>query len=99
MDAAYQRNKTILITTFITMAVTSVNPKPRMTERILGYISHNFPKNLAPAESFEIEFALRAKDAGLWGGDIDACTPTQNLVTHYTEIEVLVPEPAGSIGE
>ncbi len=163
MDAAYQRNKTILITAFITMAVTSavwlgvggmgywlmfrdspefelsvdhpetvligevfkvkvtvknggakdmkladldvyddlldgfeilsVNPKPRTSERIIGYFSHDFSETLAPAESFEIEFELRAKDVGYWSGDIDACTPSMNFVTYYTEIEVLDPTP------
>jgi len=166
MDTAYQRNKNILITAFITMAVTSlvwlgiggtaywfmyrdspqfglsvahpetvlvgevftvkvtvkndgsedmklgdldiyeglldgfeivsVDPKPRTVEKIIGYMSHDFSRSLAPAERFEIRFELRAKGAGLWGGDIDACTPSMNLVTHYTEIEVLEPTPAES---
>ena len=37
----------------------------------------------------DIEFQLKAKGVGLWGGDIDACTPTQNFITHHTEIEVV----------
>jgi hypothetical protein len=32
---------------------------------------------------------MRAKEAGLWAGDIDACNIMQNMVTHYTEIEVV----------
>ena len=73
--------------------ILSVNPKPRTSERIIGYFSHDFSETLAPAESFEIEFELRAKDVGYWSGDIDACTPTMNFVTYYTEIEVLDPTP------
>ena len=69
--------------------VVAVNPRPRTTEKIMGFISHDYSRSLAPAEKFEIEFELRAKEVGRWGGDIDACTPTQNFVTHYAEIEVL----------
>ena len=73
--------------------ILSVNPKPRTSERIIDYFSHDFSETLAPAESFEIEFELRAKDVGYWSGDIDACTPSMNFVTYYTEIEVLDPTP------
>ena len=71
--------------------LVSAHPAPRSVEKIIGYASYNFGHNLPPGETFMIELSLKAKDVGLWGGDIDACTPTQNLVTHYTEIEVVAP--------
>lgn len=71
--------------------VVAVKPKPRTKERIFGIVTYGFSHNLKPAESFEIELELRAKNTGNWGGDIDACTPSMNLVTHYTEIEVVTP--------
>lgn len=71
--------------------VVAVKPKPRTTERIFGMVTYGFSRNLKPAESFDIELELRAKESGIWGGDIDACTPSMNLVTHYTEIEVVEP--------
>ncbi|QTN31158.1 hypothetical protein HZ994_02060 [Akkermansiaceae bacterium] len=76
--------------------IVSVTPKPRSTSKVFGILTHEFSQSLAPAQSFGIEFELRAKDVGLWGGDIDACTPLQSFVTHYTEIEVLDAPPVES---
>ena len=77
--------------------VVSVTPKPRSTSSVFGIRTHVFSRNLVPAESFDIEFELRGKNTGLWGGDIDACTPLQNFVTHYAEIEVMVQPPPGKV--
>lgn len=71
--------------------VVSLVPSPRSRERIMGFATYGFNQVLKPGDVFTLEVALRAKEVGLWGGDIDACTPTQNLVTHYTEIEVIDP--------
>lgn len=71
--------------------ILSVNPRPRSTSKMFGFLTHEFARKLAPAETFDIVFEMKAQDSGVWGGDIDACTPTQNFVTHYTEIEVLEP--------
>jgi hypothetical protein len=30
-----------------------------------------------------------AKEVGFWSGDVDACNTVQNMVTYYTEIEVV----------
>lgn len=69
--------------------VVSIDPIPGSKEKLLGYASYNFYRNLKPSETFEVELELKAKEVGLWGGDIDACTVTQNFVTHYTKIEVV----------
>ncbi len=78
--------------------VVAVNPKPKTKERIFGIVTYGFSRTLKPAESFGIELELRAKEAGLWTGGVDACTPTQNYVSEYAEIEVVdapaVPEIA-----
>ena len=42
---------------------------------------------------------LRAKEPGLWTGGIDACTPTQNYVSQYAEIEVVDAPVAPEIAE
>ena len=76
--------------------IVSVTPKPRSTSKVFDILTHEFSQSLSPAETFDIEFQLRATDAGLWGGDIDACTPLLAFVTHYTEIEVLDPAPVES---
>lgn len=75
--------------------VIAVRPKPRTKERVFGIVTYGFSRNLKPAESMAIEVELRAKETGLWTGGIDACTPTQNYVSQYTEIEV-VDAPATS---
>jgi hypothetical protein len=76
--------------------ILSVNPKPRTTERIVDYISYGFSRSLKPGETFDFEIEMRAKEIGVWGGDIDACTTMQTFITHYTEIEVVdaAPTPA-----
>lgn len=71
--------------------VVAIKPKPRTTERLFGMVTCGISRNLKPAESFGLELELRAKEVGSWGGDINACTPSLNLVTHYTEIEVVAP--------
>lgn len=78
--------------------VVSVSPKPKSKERIFGIVTYGFSRKLKPAESMPIEFKLRAKETGMWTGGVDACTPTQNYVSEYAEIEVVdapaVPETA-----
>lgn len=69
----------------------TVRPKPRTTERIFGMVTYGFSHKLKPSESFGIELELRAKEAGIWSGDIDVSTPSLNLLTNYTEIEVVEP--------
>jgi hypothetical protein len=71
--------------------ITSITPKPRSSEKIIGYHSYNLFKNLAPGKTHDLTFKLKAKEVGYWTGDIDACNTMQNLVTHYTEIEVVDP--------
>lgn len=68
-----------------------MRPKPRTTERIFGMVTYGFSHKLKPSESFGIELELRAKEAGIWSGDIDVSSPSLNLLTNYTEIEVLEP--------
>jgi hypothetical protein len=79
--------------------ILSVSPKPRTKETIVGYISYGISRSLKPGEVFDFEIEMRAKEVGIWGGDIDACTTMQTFITHYTEIEVVDPPPAGSTGE
>jgi len=76
--------------------ILSVNPKPRTTEKIVDYVSYGIARSLKPGETFEFEIEMRAKEVGVWGGDIDACTPMQTFITHYTEIAVVdaAPTPA-----
>ncbi|MES2982453.1 MAG: hypothetical protein V4727_09080 [Verrucomicrobiota bacterium] len=68
-----------------------VSPKPHSSERIIGYHSYNIHKSLAPGKKHNLTFKLKAKEVGFWSGDIDACNIMQNMVTHYTEIEVIDP--------
>lgn len=71
--------------------IISMTPKPSSTEKIIGYHSYNVFKKLAPGKSHDLTFKLKAKEVGYWAGDIDACNTMQNMVTHYTEIEVVDP--------
>jgi hypothetical protein len=69
--------------------IVNISPKPSSSEKIIGYHSYNLFKKLAPGKTHELTFKLKAKEVGLWSGDIDACNTMQNMVTNYTEIEVL----------
>ncbi len=71
--------------------ILGTSPAPRTTERIYGYASYGIERTLNSGETYSIEVELRAEEAGVWGGDIDACTPGQNFITRYTEIEVVDP--------
>ena len=71
--------------------VISITPKPRSSEKIIGYHSYNLYKKLAPGKTHELTFKLKAKEVGYWSGDVDACNIMQNMVTYYTEIEVVDP--------
>ena len=71
--------------------VMDVKPKPKTTQRIMGLVSNTFSKNLSPGETFSVEIDLLAKEAGVWAGDIDACSPTQNYVTHHASVVVVDP--------
>jgi len=71
--------------------VVAVSPKPKTKDRVFGIATYGFSRTLKPAESFDIMFELRAKEEGLWTGGVDACTPMQNYVSEYAEIEVVAP--------
>lgn len=77
--------------------VISISPKPKGKSKFFGINIYDFSRKIKSGEKIEIEFKLKAKDVGLWLGNVDACTPTQNFVTHYVEIEVInVPAPTGA---
>jgi hypothetical protein len=69
-----------------------ITPKPTSIEKIYGYHSYNVLRELGAGKKHELTIILKAKEVGHWAGDIDACNIVQNLVTHYTEIEVVDPE-------
>ncbi len=71
--------------------IIDVSPKHSSSERLWGYHSYNLRKKLAPGDVHDLTLKLRAKEVGLWSGDIDACNTMQNMVTYYTEIEVIDP--------
>ncbi len=73
--------------------VTAIAPSPRTTEVLYGYVSHEIDRTLKSHETYSIQLELRAEAVGVWGGDIDACTPGQNFITRYTEIEVVDAAP------
>jgi hypothetical protein len=76
--------------------VIEISPKPRSSERIIGYHSHNLWKKLAAGKNHELTIKLKAKKVGFWAGDIDACNTVQNMVTYYAEIEVVAVPPAAN---
>ncbi len=74
--------------------ILDVTPKPLSSQKIIGYYSYDLYKNLTPGSTHDLTVKMRAKEVGLWSGDIDACNTMQNWVTHYTEIEIVDPAVA-----
>ena len=71
--------------------VLDVKPKPTTRGTDQDYTSFYFRESIEPSESFTFELTLRANAPGIWGGDIDCCTPFENFVTRFTELSVIEP--------
>lgn len=68
--------------------IISIEPKPREISKIMGFHSSYFYYPLSAQEQFMGSYTLRAKEEGLWIGDIDSCTPFVNFVTVSKAIKV-----------
>ena len=66
----------------------SVSPTPSETSHFIGMHTSYFSKKLEAQESFTATYSLKAKEEGLWIGDIDFCTPWENYVTVSKAITV-----------
>lgn len=73
--------------------ILGYDPKPKAQDSFWDYKSYDFNRTLKAAETFEFTVRLRAEEEGYWSGDIDVCTPTQNLVTTHTGITIDPPAP------
>lgn len=59
-----------------------------MKDGTFGFLSLYFDKEIDAGDSFQVEVELKAVEAGIWSGDIDACTPAENFVTVTQTIAV-----------
>jgi hypothetical protein len=51
--------------------IERITPAPRNRSPVLGGVELEYPRDLNPNETLEVEFTLRAKAAGVFIGDID----------------------------
>ncbi len=68
--------------------VGRITPKPRDTSHFFGQRSWDFGRTVAPGESLEIEFTLKAIQEGHFSGDLDVCNPNQDFTTQVADVVV-----------
>ena len=69
-------------------AVVSVDPQPSDKDHLFGFLSLYFYETIEPGDSFNFSMRLRAKDPGVWTGDVDFCTPSEDFMTSQLTIRV-----------
>lgn len=69
-------------------SVLKVEPSPDSSDNTFGFTTYYYEKTLGPGDSFQVSYQLKAKEAGVWTGDIDCCTPYQQFVTSTQTIVV-----------
>lgn len=68
--------------------VMSVDPEPESTDPSFGFATFYFSQELPPGAVHTVVFELRAVETGVWTGDVDFCTPSENFVTATKTIVV-----------
>ena len=61
--------------------IISIEPEPDDVLHLFGFYSIYLYYKLAPGENVVVTCTLKAREPGLWIGDIDSCTPGQQFVT------------------
>jgi len=68
--------------------ILHVLPEPTDRADYFDFHTAYFNTRLAPGESETYSYTLRAKEEGLWVGDIDCCAPNEKFVTTSKAITV-----------
>ena len=61
--------------------IISIEPEPDDVSRLFDFHTIFLDYELAPGENIIVTYTLKAREPGLWTGDIDCCTPNQQFVT------------------
>lgn len=69
--------------------IVSIQPRPDDTMHQFGFHTAYFNHKMPPAATFTATYTLKAKQGGLWVGDIDCCTPNEQFVTVSKAISVI----------
>lgn len=69
--------------------VVSVSPEPTEELGVLDFRSFYFEEELGVNESTVVVYTLKAAQAGLWSGDVDCCTPSENFSTATAVVRVV----------
>jgi len=77
--------------------VVRIDPEPVDTMHIFGQRSWTFDQSVAPGDSLEVRFELRAVQEGHFSGDVDVCNPGFDFMTVVAD--VVVTEEADVRGE
>jgi hypothetical protein len=65
-----------------------LNPEPNERDHTLDFSTFYYSKPLNPGESFAVSLDLKATQPGVWTGDVDFCTPSEEFVTSSVTIRV-----------
>lgn len=68
--------------------VVNIVPEPKDTMHVFGRRSWDFTRKVAVADSWDIQFNLKAVSAGHWSGDVDLCNPNQDCTTLIADMGV-----------
>ena len=68
--------------------LAAVEPAPTHREHTLNFTSLYYNHTLDPGAAFVVDCQLEAVRGGVWTGDVDFCTPSENFVTSTVTIRV-----------
>ena len=68
--------------------VVSINPEATDTLHVFGMRTWFFSERVAPGDSLDVRFELKAVMEGHFSGDVDVCNRAQDFTTHIADIVV-----------
>lgn len=79
----------IMDTLFDGFEVISVDPKPSSQDSLFGIYSYYSRHKLDADDTVTFKFTIKATEVGEWYSSVDACTPFENYVSEWVEIDVV----------
>ena len=68
--------------------VVDVQPAPSDTSHFMGMRSWYFERSVAPGDTLQVQFTLRAVQEGHFSGDVGVCNPNQDVSTVVADVMV-----------
>lgn len=68
--------------------IVKIHPEPTEREHTFDFSTFYYSKSLNPGEAFSITLDLEATKPGIWTGDVDFCTPSEEFVSSSVTLRV-----------